>query len=126
MVFRLTPLDDMRQGQRIIDGLYALRRDGKAADRSQRIQMPNINREQVCTPREAFYHPQKRSVSWQAAVGKVSCENVSADPAGSPVLVMGERITQDVVDYFSAVKAQGGRLKGLANVDGEEIKVIDE
>jgi arginine/lysine/ornithine decarboxylase len=87
--------------------------------------MPNIYCEQVCTPREAFYHPQKRSVSWQVAVGKVSCENVSADPAGSPVLVMGERFTQKVVDYFSAVKAQG-RLKGLASVDREEIKAIDE
>jgi arginine decarboxylase len=124
--FMLTPFDDMRQGQRIIDGLYELRREVKASDRSQRIQMLNIDRVQICTPREAFYHPQKRSVFWQAAVGKVSCENVSADSAGSPVLVMGERVTQQVVDYFSAVKIQGGRLKGLTNVDREEIKVIDE
>lgn len=125
VLFLMTPFDEMADGQAIVDVLRDLQPLVGGAGRLARLSTPPPKREQIYTPREAFYHPHKRSMPWQFAVGKVSCETVAAYPPGIPVIVMGENVTQATIDYFYAVRTQGGRLKGLANVEREEIKVID-
>ncbi len=59
--------------------------------------------EAVMSPREAFYRPQQ-PVPFSRALGGISGEIVTPYPPGIPVLMPGERIEQDTLEFLAAVK----------------------
>ncbi|WP_100332960.1 aminotransferase class I/II-fold pyridoxal phosphate-dependent enzyme [Bacillus alkalisoli] len=46
------------------------------------------------------------------AVGKISAETIVPYPPGIPVLIKGERISQEVVEYIGGLAALGARFQG--------------
>ena len=75
--------------------------------------------------RDVFYAP-KRAVSLDAAVGCVCGEQVSFYPPGIPVLLPGEVITREIVDYCKAMKALGLPVSGPADSELKSIRVVSE
>ena len=75
--------------------------------------------------RDVFYAP-KRAVSLDAAVGGVCGEQVSFYPPGIPVLLPGEVITREIVDYCKAMKALGLPVSGPADSELKSIRVVSE
>ena len=75
--------------------------------------------------RDVFYAP-KRAVSLEAAVGCVCGEQVSFYPPGIPVLLPGEVITREIVDYCKAMKALGLPVSGPADSELKSIRVVSE
>ncbi len=65
------------------------------------------------SPREAFFAAHEL-VLLDKCAGRLSSEIVTVYPPGIPMLVPGEVITKDVVDYLSRVSAMGGTVDGLA------------
>ena len=63
--------------------------------------------------REAFFASHEL-VPLDKCAGRLSSEIVTVYPPGIPMLVPGEVITEDVVDYLSRVSAMGGTVDGLA------------
>ena len=49
------------------------------------------------------------------AIGRVSAEAIAGYPPGIPVLLPGERITEDVIAYLRSLKAVGARLHGASD-----------
>jgi arginine decarboxylase len=47
-----------------------------------------------------------------------------AYPPGIPVICMGERITEDVIDYIKILKGQKCELQGTASPYVENIRVL--
>ncbi len=88
------------------------------------LTQPTLPR-QVVLPREAFYFPDRRMVSIRSAVGKVSAETISAYPPGSAVIVAGEEISHDVVEYLKSIRAHGGVLKGASDPQFKRIKILN-
>ena len=74
--------------------------------------------------RDVFYAP-KRAVSLEAAVGCVCGEQVSFYPPGIPVLLPGEVITQEIVDYCVAMKLLGLPVSGPADSSLQSIRVVE-
>ncbi|WP_247218317.1 aminotransferase class I/II-fold pyridoxal phosphate-dependent enzyme [Synechococcus sp. C9] len=68
--------------------------------------------EAVMSPREAFFAPQKM-LPWREAVGQISATTVSPYPPGIPVLLPGEWITPEVVDYLQELDRLGGQVVGV-------------
>lgn len=80
---------------------------------------------QVLTPREVFFSQQRRTLPVRDAIGKVSAETISAYPPGSAVVVAGEEITAEVVEFLRAVQGHGGVLKGASDPDFVTIQVVE-
>lgn len=72
------------------------------------------NPKMIVSPRDAFYSPKKK-VPLEKTVGEIAGEMVMAYPPGIPVICMGERITQDIVDYIKLLKEQKCQMQGTAD-----------
>jgi len=70
--------------------------------------------EVVCPPRDAFLG-EFDVVAVDDAVGRVSSEAIAGYPPGIPVLLPGERITDEVIAYLRELKDAGARLHGASD-----------
>lgn len=75
------------------------------------------------TPREAFWSS-KRPVPWDSAVGEVAAEWVIPYPPGVPLLIPGEEITREVVDYLWQLKSVGVTVRGMQDPEGLRVRVV--
>jgi arginine/lysine/ornithine decarboxylase len=66
---------------------------------------------QVCSPREAYFAAHE-AVLWKEAVGRIAAYSVEPYPPGIPVLLPGEVISQEALDYLEAVFQAGGTVSG--------------
>ncbi len=81
--------------------------------------------EVVDTPRDAFFGPAE-SVPYEDAVGRVGAEQVTPYPPGIPVIVPGERINQEVIDYLRSGLQAGMVLPDPADPSLETVRVRRE
>jgi arginine/lysine/ornithine decarboxylase len=79
------------------------------------LRTPNL----VLTPRDAFLSPQ-RSVPLKEASGKISSEIVTVYPPGIPILVPGEVIQEERLDYIEKMVSLGAIVDGL---EEENLKI---
>ena len=66
------------------------------------------------SPREAFLGPQE-VVPFADAVGRLAAESLAAYPPGIPNVLPGERLTQETIDYISALVEHGGWVRGAVD-----------
>src|SRR4051795_13548827 len=78
--------------------------------------------EVVLPPREAFLG-ESEVIAVDDSIGRVSSEAIAGYPPGIPVLLPGERITDDVIEYLRSLKAVGARLHGASD---PEFRTIHE
>src|SRR4051795_6181180 len=79
--------------------------------------------EVVMAPREAFLGASD-AIPVDEAVGRVSAEAIAGYPPGIPVLLPGERITDEVIEYLRSLKAVGARLPGASDPGFRTIHVL--
>ncbi|MNO15945.1 Arginine decarboxylase [compost metagenome] len=77
----------------------------------------------VVTPREAFYLPSE-SLEWSKTIGRVCTEFVYVYPPGIPILMPGQRISLEIVDYIGRHVDAGLPVKGPEDSTMKEIKVV--
>jgi lysine decarboxylase len=58
------------------------------------------------------------------AIGRVSAEAIAGYPPGIPVLLPGERITGDVIEYLRSLQSVGARLHGASDPAFQTIHVL--
>ncbi|MGL6064348.1 MAG: aminotransferase class I/II-fold pyridoxal phosphate-dependent enzyme [Fusobacteriaceae bacterium] len=81
--------------------------------------------ELVQIPREAFYSD-KNTVLFEDSEGKISGEMIMAYPPGIPIIVPGERITRETIDYIRDLKNAKLHIQGMEDPDLVNINVIEE
>ncbi len=81
--------------------------------------------ELVQIPREAFYS-EKNTVLFEESEGKISGEMIMAYPPGIPIIVPGERITRETIDYIRDLKNAKLHIQGMEDPDLVNINVIEE
>lgn len=74
------------------------------------------------TPREAFFAP-ATTVPADEAVGRICVESLCPYPPGVPVLVSGERVTQECVTVLKQVLDSGGSVSGASDDSLSTIRV---
>jgi arginine decarboxylase len=84
----------------------------------------NILTEMAITPRQAD-RASHLSISIDDAVGKISAESICPYPPGIPVLIPGEIITVDALDYLRSILDLGGEIVGCSDPDLDTIKIVD-
>jgi arginine decarboxylase len=97
------------------------------------IQPPDkILTEMAITPRQATrwrsLSPGESNnlvVSIDSAIGKISAESICPYPPGIPILIPGEIITIEALDYLRQVLDLGGELVGCDDPTLQTIRVVD-
>ena len=106
----------------LIEALKDISSKTEIRDYKKTVYLPQ-NPKMIVSPRDAFYSPKKK-VALENSVGEIAGEMVMAYPPGIPVICMGERITQDIVDYIRILKEQRCQLQGAADPYINSIMVL--
>jgi len=77
----------------------------------------------VLSPREAFYS-HTRVLPIVEAAGQISAEILTLYPPGIPIVMPGERITENMIEYLSLLKNENGMLVDLGDPNANLIKVV--
>jgi arginine decarboxylase len=77
----------------------------------------------LLTPREAFFAPTE-TLSIEQTSDRLSAELVCPYPPGIPVLMPGEVITPEALDYLQKIQKMGGILSGCADPSLLRLKVV--
>ncbi len=81
--------------------------------------------EEVLTIRQAQESPSE-SVSLADSAGRVSAEYIYLYPPGVPLLVPGERISEELLQRLARERDAGLALRGMADESGRAIRVVME
>jgi lysine decarboxylase len=77
-----------------------------------KVHPPALTNKFIMTPRDAFYSDSEL-VNVNESVGRVSTEIVTVYPPGIPLLVPGEEISQDALNYLQNMAGLGAIIDGL-------------
>ena len=115
--------DRILEIERLISSLSEIKRL-YSKDKTGMLESEYINPEIILPPQKAFYS-NKKSISIDNSLGKISAEFIMAYPPGIPILAPGEKITKDVLDYVYYAKEKGSLLTGTQDMKIENIYVVE-
>jgi arginine/lysine/ornithine decarboxylase len=94
----------------------------RTAKVNEHVVLPDIP-ELVITPRTAFYS-ETESIPLHQAAGRIIAEFVYMYPPGIPILLPGERITEENIAYIQQNKAAELIVQGTEDPSVENVRVI--
>ncbi|MDR0485818.1 MAG: aminotransferase class I/II-fold pyridoxal phosphate-dependent enzyme [Elusimicrobiota bacterium] len=96
----------------------------KGEQRNWILQIPSLATEMVLRPREVYLSNNTKRVFLKKAVGHIAAQTLTPYPPGIPVLIPGERITQEICDYLIEMSAKDIRISGQETEELKTIKVF--
>ena len=118
--------DDRTTTQRLIHALRRLIDAARELPPPKTIHIPrppDLELETINRPRDSFFS-QFEDVKAQDAVGRIAAEQITPYPPGIPVIVPGERINQQVIDYLLSGLQAGMNLPDPADPSLKTIRVM--
>jgi arginine/lysine/ornithine decarboxylase len=97
----------------------------KTAAKNEALQMEIPVTETAASLRKVFYG-KKKTVSLQEAAGCICAEPVGFYPPGIPVILPGERFTEEIIRWCDVMKKQGLPVSGPADVTLQTVRVLEE
>lgn len=94
--------DDDTTAQRLRAALQRLTADASELPALTPVKLPapgDLQLESVTRPRDAFFGPVEH-VPAEQAIGRIAAEQITPYPPGIPVIVPGERINRQVIEYL--------------------------
>ena len=76
-------------------------------------------------PRDAYF-ASRETVDASKAVGRICAEQITPYPPGIPVIIPGERITAELLDYLRSGLAAGMQLPDPADPGLDTIRVVSQ
>jgi arginine/lysine/ornithine decarboxylase len=129
LMFIVTIGDDDASGDRLVAAMRDL--TALAVERGRRPLAPMAFTEALfrgaeypLRPRDAFLGA-TRHAKLGDAVGEIAAEPVSPYPPGVPVVVPGQRITAEIVDFLRAGMEAGMYVEGASDPSLKVIRVVD-
>jgi arginine decarboxylase len=113
-----------RELERFVYDLTSVVERMERPGQTEEVTLPTgtFDNEVVCPPREAFLG-EADTIAVDDAVGRVSAESIAGYPPGIPVLLPGERITDEVIAYLRELQGAGARLHGASDPEFRTICV---
>jgi len=87
------------------------------------FKIPSLSTEMVYIPRDIILKLSYEEIPLKDSVGYISAETLSPYPPGIPILIPGERITTEIVNYLTELNSSGVQLPGREKRRFEKIKV---
>lgn len=124
VLFLVTPGINWEDIRRLVHALKEIACIRRRKRNLASLTAPTLPR-QIVMPREAFYSRKRRQVSISDAIGRISAETISAYPPGSAVIVAGEELTAETLNFLRSVQKFGGTLKGATDPSFRKITILD-
>lgn len=105
----------------LVNALKDISKKYKGTQKNWILKIPSLSTEMVMTPREVFLSHDIKKIPLNKAVGHVSAQTLTPYPPGIPVVIPGERITQEICNYLLDMAAKGIRISGQ---EGEKLKMV--
>jgi ornithine decarboxylase len=88
------------------------------------LQIPSLSTEMVMIPRDVFLQHKAKRVPLAKAAGHISAQTLTPYPPGIPVLIPGERITQEIQNYLQDMARKKVRVSGQETETLRTVKVV--
>jgi len=98
----LSLADDDQTAARLMSALTDLTKQASTLPPARQVELPSaaeLELEPAMLPRDAFFAP-KETVPAGLAAGRICAEQITPYPPGIPVIIPGERITAELLDYL--------------------------
>lgn len=112
---------------RLVDALREISKEfyGKRNEYPlEKIGLPLFDNRSLLSPREAFF-ADHINILLEGANGRISSEIVTVYPPGIPLLVPGEVITNEVIDYLKIMLTLGAIVDGL-DEENKQIGIVNQ
>jgi arginine decarboxylase len=110
--------------EKLISGLEDLDKKEPGHERNWVLQLPSLSTEMAMTPRDVFLAQRTKRVALSKAAGHISAQTLTPYPPGIPVLIPGERITQEIVDFLVDLAEKDIRISGQETEELRTVKVV--
>ncbi|BAQ63345.1 aminotransferase class I/II-fold pyridoxal phosphate-dependent enzyme [Geminocystis sp. NIES-3709] len=110
--------------ERLIESLKALKKyhnNKKLNPKINNNKLPLIISE--ITPRQAYW-AEKKVVLKELAIDRISGENICPYPPGIPLIMAGEIITKEALNYLEDINNSGGIITGISDKTLNTFKII--
>jgi lysine decarboxylase len=124
----LSMADEDQTAARLLTALRALTEHAADLPPARPVALPSaaeLELEPAMLPRDAFFAA-KETISADKAVGRISAEQITPYPPGIPVIIPGERITGELLDYLHSGLAAGMQLPDPADPSLDTIRVVTQ
>lgn len=115
---------DRSDVDRLTDALAEIDHKYHGAAQNWLLEIPTLTTEMVMLPRDVFLSAKNKRVPLSKAAGHISAQTLTPYPPGIPVLIPGERITQNIVDYLQHLTGKNIRVVGQEGDVLRTIKVV--
>jgi arginine/lysine/ornithine decarboxylase len=88
------------------------------------LNIPSLSTELVMNPRDVFLLYRSKRVPLRKAIGHISAQPLTPYPPGIPVLIPGERVTSEIVDYLEDLTERAVRVSGQEAEALRTVKVV--
>ncbi len=85
------------------------------------LNIPSLSTELVMNPRDVFLLYRSKRVPLRKAIGHISAQPLTPYPPGIPVLIPGERVTLEIVEYLEDLTERAVRVSGQ---EAEALKTV--
>jgi len=85
------------------------------------LRIPSLSTELVMNPRDVFLLYRSKRVPLRKAIGHISAQPLTPYPPGIPVLIPGERVTLEIVEYLEELTERAVRVSGQ---EAEALKTV--
>jgi arginine/lysine/ornithine decarboxylase len=96
----------------------------KGKEKNWVLNIPSLTTEMVLNPRDVFFNRKVKRVPLAKSVGQISAQTLTPYPPGIPILIPGERITQEICDYLLDLVQKKIRISGQETETLRTIKVV--
>jgi len=124
----LSVADDDQTTARLLEALRALTEHATDLPRAKLVALPSapeLELEPTMLPRDAFF-ASKETVDADKAVGRICAEQITPYPPGIPVIIPGEHMTGELLDYLRSGLAAGMQLPDPADPSLGTIRVVSQ
>lgn len=124
IIFSITIADTETRVEQLLTALRSLSDNrGDAISIREEIPPPEHLPELQITPREAYF-AKSRIVPIEEAVGEIVSENIIPYPPGIPLLVPGEKLEQEHIDYLHYIMSKGSRVVGTEDKSLKTLRIV--
>jgi arginine/lysine/ornithine decarboxylase len=88
------------------------------------LQIPSLSTELVMNPRDVFLLYRSKRVPLRKAIGHISAQTLTPYPPGIPVLIPGERVTAEIVEYLEDLTERAVRISGQEAEALRTVKIV--
>jgi arginine/lysine/ornithine decarboxylase len=108
----------------LVKALCDIEKKYSGTQKNWSMKIPSLSTEMVMMPRDVFLAAKTKRVPLKKAAGHIAAQTLTPYPPGIPVLIPGERITNEICEYLIDMVEKNIRISGQETRELKTIKVV--